>query len=59
MSLNKLVEDGLEKLAPAEPEWPRIKFPIEINPFYQSWKLPPIPQEDIDADERLAYILSK
>lgn len=59
MSLNRMVEEHLEKLAPAEPEWPRIKFPIEIDPKYEAFKLPVIPQEDIDADERLAYILSK
>lgn len=59
-SLNKLVEENLERLAPAEPEWPKVHFPIEIDPVFKKWELTkPITQEDLDADERLAYILSK
>ena len=58
-SLNRLVEEQLERLAPAEPQWPKIKFPIERDKFFENWQLPPIPPEDIEADERLAYILSK
>ena len=58
-SLNRLVEEQLERLAPAEPQWPKIKFPIKRDKFFENWQLPPIPPEDIEADERLAYILSK
>lgn len=58
-SLNRLVEEQLERLAPAEPQWPKIKFPIERDKFFENWQLPPIPPEDIETDERLAYILSK
>ena len=54
------VEENLERLAPAEPEWPKVQFPIEIDPVFKKWELTkPITQEDLDADERLAYILSK
>lgn len=58
-SLNRLVEEQLERLAPAEPQWPKIKFPIKRDKFFENWQLPPIPPEDIETDERLAYILSK
>lgn len=58
-SLNRLVEEQLERLAPAEPQWPEVKFPIKRDKFFENWQLPPIPPEDIEADERLVYILSK
>ena len=59
-SLNRLVEESLERVAPAEPEWPRIKFPIEPDPVLAALKFNVnFTPEEIAADERLAYILRK
>ncbi|MBO6170192.1 MAG: toxin-antitoxin system HicB family antitoxin [Bacteroidales bacterium] len=60
VSLNRLVEEMLEKVAPAEPEWPKIEFPAAIRPEIKALAFNNGPtKEDINNDERLAYILSK
>jgi hypothetical protein len=61
-SLNHLVEEHLEKIAPDEDGlvWPRIKFPIEPNPKWKDLTMDiHITKEDLEKDDRLAYILSK
>lgn len=61
-SLNHLVEEQLEKIAPDEDGlvWPRIKFPLEPNPKWKDLTMDiHITKEDLEKDDRLAYILSK
>ena len=62
-SLNRLVEDHLGKIAPDEDGlvWPKIKFPIEPNPKWKDLMMTDIhfTKEDLEKDERLAYLLSK
>ena len=60
-SLNALVEDSLMKVAPPEPEFPHIDADMEISPRILSLSkdFRPFTPEEIAADDRLAYILSK
>ena len=59
-SLNALVEEALMQLAPAEPEFPVIDDEMEISPELLALQLPrSFTPEEIAADDRLAYILSK
>ena len=58
--LNTLVEESLMKVSPAELEWPKVTIPKKPTPFVKSLMLPHgFTKEEIEADERLAYILSK
>jgi hypothetical protein len=59
-SLNSLVEEALERMVPAELEWPKIKIPKEISPEILALRLPEgewWTEEEIAADDRLAHIL--
>jgi hypothetical protein len=59
-SLNALVEETLMRLAPAEPEFPVLDENMEISPKLRALQLPrSFTPEEIAADDRLAYILSK
>lgn len=59
-SLNRLVEEQLERLAPAEPQWPKIIFPVEIRPEIKALMLPHAPtKEEMEHDERLNFILNR
>lgn len=59
-SLNSLVEEALERMCPAEFEWPKIEVPKEISPDIMALRFPrAFTPEEIAEDERLAYILSK
>jgi len=59
-SLNAYVEELLLKDAPAEPEWPKVEFPMEIDSRLEEMMLPHgITEEQLKSDERLAYILDK
>lgn len=60
-SLNKLVEEALMKTAPAELEWPKVDFPLKHNPIFDEIRdqMRPFTAEELAADDRLAYILSK
>ena len=59
-SLNSMVEEALEKMCPAELEWPKVKIPKEISPEIRALAFPrAFTKEEIEEDERLAYILSK
>ena len=59
-SLNTFVEDVLRKEVKDELEWPKIKGPIVISEEVKSWRMPrQFTPEEISADDRLAYILSK
>ncbi len=60
-SLNALVEEALMRLAPPEPEFPHIDEDMEISPkiLALSKGIRPFTPEEIAADDRLAYILSK
>lgn len=59
-SLNSMVEEALEKMCPAELEWPKIKIPKEVSPEIRALAFPrDFTPEEIAEDERLAYILRK
>lgn len=60
-SLNSYVEAHLERLAPAEPEWPKVSFPVEISPEVEAMKglLREPSEEELVSDARLTYILSR
>ena len=59
-SLNALVEEALMQIAPAEPEFPVIDNDIEVSPELLALRLPrDFTPEEIAADDRLAYLLSK
>ena len=59
-SLNRIVEEQLERLAPAEPQWPKIIFPVEIRPEIKALMLPHTPtKEEMEHDERLNFILNR
>lgn len=59
-SLNGFVEDVLRKEVKDELEWPRIKGPIVISDEVERMSLGiSFTPEEIAADDRLAYILSK
>ena len=60
-SLNALVEEALMNLAPAEPEFPVIDDDMEISPKILALgrDFRAFTPEEIAADDRLAYILSK
>lgn len=59
-SLNGFVEDVLRKEVKDELEWPRIKGPVVISEEVERMSLGiTFTPEEIAADERLAYILSK
>ena len=59
-SLTNLMEEALERMVPAELEWPKIKGPIEISPETLALRLPgniTFTDEEIAADDRLAHAL--
>ena len=59
-SLNSLVEEALEKMCPAEFEWPKVKIPDEISPEILALRFPEgfsFTDEEIAADDRLAHAL--
>lgn len=59
-SLNAFVEDVLRNEVKAEMTWPKIKGPIIISETVKRMSLGiTFTPEEIAADERLAYILSK
>lgn len=60
-SLNHFVEEQLEKVAPEnELVWPKVKFPIQPHPGWIDMTTDiHFTKEDLEQDERLAYILSK
>lgn len=60
-SLNTLVEEILRKSVEADMDgWPVIEGPIEVSDEVKSWHLGiTFTPEEIAADDRLAYILSK
>ena len=59
-SLNSMVEEALERMVPAELEWPKVDIPKEISPEILALRFPrAFTPEEIAADDRLAYILSK
>lgn len=60
ISLNKLVEKAVEKYV-GKFEFPAIEPPTEIPEWVKklSEGIPPVTQEELDADDRLAYIYSK
>ena len=60
-SLNALVEETLMQLAPAEPEFPVLDENMEISPRILALgkNFRPFTPEELAADDRLAYILSK
>ena len=60
-SLNALVEETLMRLAPAEPEFPVLDENMEISPrsLALGKNFRPFTPEELAADDRLAYILSK
>ena len=59
-SLNSLVEEALERMMPQELEWPKVVLPTKISPDILAMRLPrEFTKEEIEADERLAYILGK
>ena len=57
------IEEHLEKIAPDEDGlvWPKIKFPLETNSKWRDLMMTDIhfTKEDLEKDDRLAYILSK
>jgi len=62
-SLNAYVEEELFRLAPAEPEWPHVVFPIvpkgRIAELGQNFPKVTITKEMLEEDDRLAYLLGK
>lgn len=59
-SLNAFVEDVLRNEVKAEMTWPKIKGPIIISDEIKSRRMTHVfTPEEIAADERLAYLLSK
>ena len=60
-SLNTLVEETLRKSVEADMDgWPVIEGPIVVSDEVKSWRMEhQFTPEEIAADERLAYILSK
>ena len=59
-SLNSLVEEALEKMVPEEFVWPKVVIPTEISPEILAMRLPrPFTKEEIEEDDKLAYILGK
>ena len=60
-SLNALVEDTLMQVAPPEPDFPHIDDDMEISPKILALRkdFRPFTAEELAADDRLAYILSK
>ena len=60
-TLNAFVEDTLRKAVEADMEgWPVIDGPIEISEELKKWQCKiEFTPEEIAADDRLAYILSK
>ena len=60
-TLNAFVEDTLRREVKEDLEgWPIIKEPIEISDVVKSWQMPrQFTPEEIAADDRLAYLLSK
>ena len=60
-SLNALVEETLMSLAPAEPEFPVLEDDMEISPEILALgrDFVSFTPEEIAADDRLAYLLSK
>ena len=59
-SLNSMVEEALEKMCPAELEWPKIKIPKEVSPEIRALAFPEdfaFTEEEIAADDRLAHAL--
>ena len=61
-SLNRLVEENLMKVAPAELEWPKVKFPLKTDPVFDM-PMPKAPlkftREELDADPKLEYLVNK
>ena len=60
-SLNTLVEETLRKSVADEMDgWPHIEGPIVVSEEVRKWRLErTLTPEEIAADERLQYILSK
>ena len=59
-TLNAFVEDTLRReVQDIFDGWPKIKGPIVVSEEVKSWRIRPFTPEEIAADERLAYILSK
>ena len=61
-SLNRLVEECLMKVAPAELEWPKVKFPLKTDPVFDEimFKTPlKFTREELDADPKLEYLINK
>lgn len=60
-SLNAYVEDVMERENPADTlVWPKVKFPIKPHPGWKDLTMDiHFTKEDLEQDERLAYILSK
>ena len=60
ISLNRLVEKAIENYV-GEFEFPAIEPPAEIPEWIRklSEGVRPVTQEELDADDRLAYIFSK
>lgn len=60
ISLNKLVEKAVEKYV-GKFEFPAIEPPTEIPEWILNMKkgIRPFTKEELEADDRLAYILSK
>ena len=58
-SLNNMVEEALERMVPAELEWPKVKISDEIDPEILAMRLGHIQftEEEITADDRLAHAL--
>ena len=60
-TLNAFVEDTLTREVMEDIEgWPKIKGPIVVSDEIKHWRMSrPFTPEEIAADDRLAYLLSK
>ena len=59
-TLNAFVEETLRREVRDDMDWPKIKGPIVVSEEVKQWRLSrQITPEEIAADERLAYLLSK
>ncbi|MBO4475423.1 MAG: hypothetical protein J5737_01695 [Bacteroidales bacterium] len=60
-SLNNMVEEALERMVPAELEWPKVKISEEIDPDVLAMRLGPLhfTEEEIASDYRLAHTLGE
>ncbi len=59
-SLNSLVEESLMKLAPAEPDFPKLGYRLEVSPSIRALTLDRSELNDgFMDDEKVKYILAR